>query len=239
MEDPRKSETRVAPATVTCGKAGKVARSFAVVGPPTAPARIVVQKNGFSQRVFFSSRKVSYGIELSNPSPENDALEVDVLVNFLDATNRVVDTDTTNVDAVGAGTIFYLGGSTTIPDGSQVSKIEIVTRIGGQQPKKKLGPASPTSSFRRRGLRSRLDRRRRRPDPERQSDDAAEGDERVGGDLRLRRQRHRRLDRPELGPAPAGRPCVLRGPVNGADAIPFDRVGSASVSMLGAYQAIA
>ena len=56
---------------------------------------------------------------------------------------------------------------------------------------------------------SRLDRRRRRPDPERQSDHAAEGDERLGSDLRLRRQRHRRLDGPELGSAPAGRPRVL------------------------------
>ena len=83
------------------------------------PGQVVILKNGFSQRVMFSTRKVSYGIELSNPSPENDALEVDVLVNFLDATNRVVDTDTTNVDAIGAGTIYYLGGSTSIPDASR------------------------------------------------------------------------------------------------------------------------
>ena len=235
---PAKAKLGSATATVTCGKAGKVARSFAVVGPPTAPARIIVQKNGFSQRVFFSSRKVSYGIELSNPSPENDALEVDVLVNFLDATNRVVDTDTTNVDAVGAGTIFYLGGSTTIPDGSQVSKIEIVTRIGGQQPKKKLGPGFSDILV------------------QAQKSDPAWTGAVVGQILNdhptmlLKGTNVSAVIYDSAGNViggstgrnsdellPGVRAYFQSG--TGADAIPFDRVGSASVSMLGAYQAIA
>ena len=80
---------------------------------------------------------------LHNPSPDKDALEVTVLVNFVDATNRVVDTDTQRIGAIGAGTEFYLGGSTSIPDASPVSTLEIVTRIGSQAPKQKLGP--PTS----------------------------------------------------------------------------------------------
>jgi hypothetical protein len=100
-----------------------------------------VRKSGFSQRVRLSSREVSYGVVLHNPSPENDALYVDVLVNFVDATNRVVDTDTQRVDAVGAGTEYYLGGSTSIPDSSPVSSLEIVIRIGSQAPKRKLSPA--------------------------------------------------------------------------------------------------
>ena len=37
--------------------------------------------------------------------------------------------------------MYYLGGYTSIPDGSPVSKLEIVTRMGGQSPKRKLGPA--------------------------------------------------------------------------------------------------
>ena len=235
---PAKVKLGSATATVTCGKAGKIAKSFAVVGPPTAPARIIVQKNGFSQRVFFSSRKVSYGIELSNPSPENDALEVDVLVNFLDATNRVVDTDTSNVDAVGAGTIFYLGGSTTIPDGSQVSKIEIVTRIGGQQPKKKLGPGFSDILV------------------QAQKSDPAWTGAVVGQILNdhptmlLKGTNVSAVIYDSAGNViggstgrnsdellPGVRAYFQSG--TGADAIPFDRVGSASVSMLGAYQAIA
>ncbi|MDQ3068080.1 MAG: hypothetical protein M3R12_13175 [Actinomycetota bacterium] len=138
---PAKAKLGSATATVSCGRAGASSRSFAVVGPPSAPAKVVIGKNGFSQRVRSTSRSVSYGIELANPSPENDALDVDVLVNFVDATNRVVDTDTVSVDAIAAGSRYYLGGSTSIPDASPVSKLEIVTRIGGQAPKRKLGPA--------------------------------------------------------------------------------------------------
>jgi len=235
---PAKAKIGSATATVSCGKAGKVARSFAVAGPPTAPARVVIQKNGFSQRVMYTTRKVSYGIELSNPSPENDALEVDVLVNFLDATNRVVDTDTTNVDAIGAGTIYYLGGSTTIPDGSQVSKIEIVTRIGGQQPKKKLGPGFSDILV------------------QAQKFDPAWTGAVVGQILNdypamlLLRTQVSAVIYDSAGNVIGGSTGrngdqLLPGvrayfqSTTGADAIPFDRVGSASVSMLGAYQATA
>lgn len=130
-----------ATASVACARAGRVSRTFAVTGPPTAPARVDVRKHGFSQRLRFTTREVSYGIVLHNPSPENDALNVTVLVNFVDATNRVVDTDSVQVDAVGAGTEYYLGNSTTIPDASPVSTLEIVVRIGSQSPKRKLSPA--------------------------------------------------------------------------------------------------
>lgn len=129
--------------SVACGRAGKGMRRFAVAAPPAVPqkARVTVKASGFSQRVRSTNRYVSYGIELANESPENDALDVTVLVNFIDPTGRVVDTDTTRVEAVGARSIYYLGGSTTIPDASVVDRIEIVApRVGGQAPKRKLGP---------------------------------------------------------------------------------------------------
>lgn len=138
---PGEAAPGLATASVSCGTAGKATRRFNVVRPPTIPARITIKNSGFSQRVRSTTRYVSYGIELANTSPENDALDVTVLVNFLDATNRVVDTTSQRVPAVGAGTVYYLGGSTTIPDASPVSKLEIVTRLGGQAPKRKLGPA--------------------------------------------------------------------------------------------------
>jgi hypothetical protein len=132
-----------AAANVACGKAGKGMRRFIVAAPPAAPApaKVTVRASGFSQRVRGTSRSVSYGIELANPSPEIDALDVTVLVNFIDPTGRVVDTDTSRVAAVGAATVYYLGGSTTIPDASPVDRIEIVTRVAGKSPKRKLGPA--------------------------------------------------------------------------------------------------
>ena len=140
---PAKVKLGSASASVSCGKAGRGSRSFAVAGPPTAPAMVVIRQSGFSQRVRSTSRSVSYGIVLANPSPENDALSVNVLVNFIDSTNRVVATATKRIGAVGAGSEFYLGGSTSIPDASPVSKLEIVPRIGSQAPKRQLGP--PTS----------------------------------------------------------------------------------------------
>ena len=140
---PAKTKRGPASATVTCGKAGRGLRNFAVVGPPSAPAEVAISKSGFSQRVRVNSRNVSFGIVLTNPSPENDALGVTVLVNFIDSTDRVVATTTKRIGAVGAGSAFYLGGSTSIPDGTPVSKLEIVPRIGSQAAKRLLGP--PTS----------------------------------------------------------------------------------------------
>ena len=64
------------------------------------------------------------------------------MVNFVDATNRVVATDTPRIGAVGAGAEYNLGSSVTILDASPVSKLEIVTRIGGQARKHKLGPTA-------------------------------------------------------------------------------------------------
>ena len=139
---PAKARIGSASATVKCGRAGKVTRNFAVVGPPAAPARVVVKKSGFSQRVRSIQREVSYGIVLSNDSPEKDALGVSVIVNFIDSTNRVVATQSELIGAVGAGTDFYLGGATSIPDSTPVSTLEIITRIGSQDLAAKLSPAT-------------------------------------------------------------------------------------------------
>ena len=48
---PANARIGTATATVKCGRAGKITRSFAVVGPPAAPAKVVIKKSGFSQRV--------------------------------------------------------------------------------------------------------------------------------------------------------------------------------------------
>ena len=42
---PAKAKIGSATATVSCGKAGKVARTFAVAGPPTAPARAPMRRS--------------------------------------------------------------------------------------------------------------------------------------------------------------------------------------------------
>jgi hypothetical protein len=139
---PPKARVGIATATISCAGAGRIARTFAVTGPPAAPARIVIQKRGFSQRVRFPSRDVSYGLVLFNPSPDKDALEVSVLVNFIDATNRVVKTETQTLAGVRAESQFFLGGSSSIPDGTPVSSLEVVTRIGSQAQRSLRAPAT-------------------------------------------------------------------------------------------------
>jgi hypothetical protein len=120
---------------VACGRAGRAARTITVAGAPTEPARVEVEKQGFSQRVKSGRREVSYGIVLANVSPENDALSVSVHVNFLDATNTVLKTDVNKVGVVGAKAQHFLGGSVTIPEGIPVSTLETVVRVGAQEPK--------------------------------------------------------------------------------------------------------
>ena len=138
---PPKARLGQANLTIACGSAGRNSRVFTVTGPPSAPARVVVEKQGFSQRVRFTTRDVSFGVVLSNPTPDKDALDVNVLVNFVDATNRVVATTSTTIPGVRAEARFYHGGSTTIPDGTPVSKLEVVTRIGSQAVGQLRGPA--------------------------------------------------------------------------------------------------
>lgn len=224
-------------ASVSCGRAGRVQRSFSVVGAPSAPARVDVRKNGFSQRVTAASRRVSYGVVLHNPSPENDALKVSVLVNFVDASNRVVDTDQRSIAAVGAGTEYYLGGSTSIPDGSPVSSLEIVVRIGSQAPKRKLSPATSDVLVQE----SRFDRGwvgavvgqilndwngqlLTRTDISTVVFDSAGNV--IGG-----------TSGSTFAPQPPGVRAYFNA-AGGANAIPFDRAASASVSVLGSYQAV-
>ncbi|HXH35251.1 MAG TPA: hypothetical protein VNJ54_12710 [Plantibacter sp.] len=129
---PADAQLGAASVTVACAGAGRVSRTFSVVGPPQEPARIDVANQGFSQRVKFGRREVSYGVVLANPSKDKDALTVSVQVNFLGSTDTVLKTETTSVAAVAAKTEFNLGGSVSIPEGIPVSKLEIVTRLGGQ-----------------------------------------------------------------------------------------------------------
>ena len=142
-EIPARVKTGSATAAVSCGKAGKSSRAFTVAGPPSAPARVVVLKNGFSQRVVYTTRRVSFGAELSNPSPENDALGIDVQVNFIDATNRGRPDGASlpSLRSARAPSTTWAARRTS-PTQPQSRSSRIVTRIGGQQPKKRLGPAS-------------------------------------------------------------------------------------------------
>lgn len=117
-------------ASVTCGRAGNVTRRFTVVGSTAAHSKLSIGAKGFTQRPdsYGDGSSVSYGVVLNNPSPSEDAENVTVLVNFVDGSNHVLQSATTNVTSVSAGTLFYLGGSTALPTQTPVDRLEVVVQ---------------------------------------------------------------------------------------------------------------
>ena len=180
---------------------------------------------------------MSYGVVLSNPSPEKDALAISVIINLIDATDRVVQTKTETIAAIGAGTDFYLGGGTSIPDSTPVATLEIVTRVGGQDMAAKLGPPSSNVLVQQAkydpGWVGAVDAARSRNDHPTMMLSAHASISTV--DLRRERECARR----EQGLRSTG--DLLPGvraywsASSGANSVPIDKTASAGVSVLGKY----
>jgi hypothetical protein len=99
------------------------------------PARIHVVKSGWSVRNFpYGGSAVSYGVILANESPQQDALDVKVLVNFVMADNRLIGSATVRVSDIAAGTQHAMGGDLNFPGGAPVARLEVVVEIGGRGP---------------------------------------------------------------------------------------------------------
>jgi hypothetical protein len=119
-------------ATVSCGRAGRGSRALRVVRATPIPASVRVEKHGFSERTRGLSTTVSYGVVLVNPSPDKDAKQVMVQVNFVDAQNRVLNSPVTRVPTIGAGATYYLGGSASLPVGGSVARLEPIVQVGSR-----------------------------------------------------------------------------------------------------------
>jgi len=121
--------------TASCGAAGTVRHTILVVGS-VIPARIVVVKDGWSIRQNpYGGGRISYGVILSNTSPNQDALQVYTLVNFVGPDNSLVGSATTKVPGIPGGQQFALGGEVPFLGGAPtVSRLEIVVQIGKRQP---------------------------------------------------------------------------------------------------------
>ena len=132
---PATAETGTARVTASCGRAGRMTRTMQVVASEdTKRYAVVVQKGGVSQRTnrFGGGSTVSYGMVLANTSPTHDALDLNVVVNFVDATNRVLGSATQRVQAVKAGGTFALGGSSSLRTTTPVSRIEVTGLVEGR-----------------------------------------------------------------------------------------------------------
>jgi hypothetical protein len=116
----------------TCAGAGSATRLVTVVGT-LIPPKIVVTDQGFSVRARSTGSDVSYGVMLRNTSPNADALDVYVLVNFVMADGQAIGTKTETIDAIPAGTTFAYGDSLRFPGGAPVQRLEIVIKVVGRQ----------------------------------------------------------------------------------------------------------
>jgi hypothetical protein len=129
----------LARAYVSCGSAGRASRAFTVIGA-VLPPTIHVVKSGWSVRPFAAGTLVSYGVILANESPQRDALDVKVLVNFVMSDNRLIGSATTRVSDITAGSEHAMGGELLFQGGAPIARLEVVVVTGGAGPKSTLFP---------------------------------------------------------------------------------------------------
>ena len=118
--------------SASCAGAGTVSRLVTVVGT-LVPPKIVVADQGFSVRARTTGSEASFGLMLRNTSPNADALNVYVLVNFVMADGQAIGTKTETIDAIPAGTTFAYGGSLPFPGAAPVTRLEVVVKVGARQ----------------------------------------------------------------------------------------------------------
>jgi hypothetical protein len=118
--------------SVSCSGAGSATRLVTVVGT-LIPPKIVVVDQGFSVRARSTGSDATFGLMLRNTSPNADALEIYVLVNFVMADGQAIGTKTEVIDAIPAGTTFAYGESLRFPGAAPIARLEVVVKVGGRQ----------------------------------------------------------------------------------------------------------
>ena len=128
---PETAQAGVARLSVSCGASGRVGGGMLIVGS-LIPPRISVEKRGFSVRVHpYGGSDVSYGVILRNHSPNADAVNVTVLVNFVMADNNLIGSASTNIPLIPAGSDYALGSNLGFPGAAPVDRLEIVIQVAG------------------------------------------------------------------------------------------------------------
>jgi hypothetical protein len=113
-------------AVINCGEAGKGSIAFQVRAALQTP-RIVTERTGFSQRLNRDgSTNVCFGLELRNDRARVDATQVAVLVNLVDADNRVLGTDHLTLFRIPAGATVYIGDQLPRLVNIPVVRVEVV-----------------------------------------------------------------------------------------------------------------
>lgn len=137
-EVPRKVQTGPARVTASCAGAGRATKRLIVIGQVLPPS-VQVVKTGWSTRPYpFGGTGVSYGVILANQSTKRDALDVNVIVNFVMSDNRLIGSAGAHISDIAAGTQHAFGGELSFPGGAPIARLEVVVKIG------KGGPATRT-----------------------------------------------------------------------------------------------
>ncbi|MGZ8687396.1 MAG: FxLYD domain-containing protein [Gaiellaceae bacterium] len=101
-------------------------------------------KSGIASRLSgIGSMFSGYGIQLQNVSPDEDALDVEVVVNILDASGLILKSESDTYAAIPAGATYYAGGEAISSSGTP-SRLEVTVKVGARQ--KKSIPALPVVS---------------------------------------------------------------------------------------------
>lgn len=94
--------------------------------------KLVVQ----DAHVFTSSEggtsESSYGIVLKNESATNDAIDIDLSINYLDKTGTIVGSEWDGIHVVPAGEVYYVGGSAS--PNEPATKVEVDVKVGRWAP---------------------------------------------------------------------------------------------------------
>jgi hypothetical protein len=143
MAVPENAALGIAKWLAACGTA-HLQGAFVVVrahskGPTgaSAPPRVVVDKQGFSQRpdAFGNGSLLSFGLMLHNTSATEDATSVFVLVNMVDPAGALVGSISRSLTLIGASGVFAYGDSLHLRTQAPVSSLEITIRVGAHAPK--------------------------------------------------------------------------------------------------------
>jgi hypothetical protein len=110
-----------------CDGAGSASVSMLVERALQAP-KITIEDSGFTQRPrrYSPGSDVSYGLVIKNARPQADAENVTLLVNFVDATNRILGSAHDRISRLPANTTITYGGQQGIPTQDQVTRLEVI-----------------------------------------------------------------------------------------------------------------
>jgi hypothetical protein len=139
---PKDTQAGVARLTASCKGAGRVTVKLLVVGQ-LIPIKVDVVKRGYSIRPLpYGGTSVSYGVILHNESQTQDALNVNVLVNFVMADNKLLGSESTNVAQISAGSDYAVGSDLTFPGAAPIERLEVVVQVGSHGVHGALPPAT-------------------------------------------------------------------------------------------------